>query len=108
MAAKRASGAAMPSWTCFHCGETFTDPEDARLHFGDNGMADAACQIDIKAFREMETLVARWWAEDGDADRALYRMQAEHTVALHRAEEKGYERGLRDQIVLVCGAEPLA
>jgi len=46
----------------------------------------------------METLLARYRAEDSDADRAMYRMQAEHTVALRREEEKGYLRGLVDQV----------
>ncbi len=86
------------SWTCFHCGETFTDREDAWLHFGDNCMSGAACQIDIKTVREMETLLARYQAEDSDVERAMYRMQAEHTVALRRAEEEGYRRGLVDQV----------
>ncbi len=84
-------------WTCFHCGEAF-GREDARLHFGDNGMSDAACQIDIKAVREMENLLARYRAEDSDKDRDMYRMQADHTVALRTAEEKGYRSGLVDQV----------
>ncbi len=85
-------------WRCFHCGETFVDLEAARLHFGDDGMADTACQITVVAVREMECLLARYRAEDSDTDRAIYRMQAEHTVALRRAEEDGYRRGLIDQV----------
>jgi hypothetical protein len=57
-------------WRCFHCDETFIDHEDALLHFGDGSMSDAACQIDIKAVREMERTLARYRAEDSDADRA--------------------------------------
>jgi hypothetical protein len=85
-------------WTCFHCGETFLEREDARLHFGDDYMSDAACQIDIKAVREMETLLARYRAEDSDKDRDYYRMRAEHTIALRVAEERGYRSGLVDQV----------
>jgi hypothetical protein len=85
-------------WKCFHCDEVFTDPEDARLHFGDDCMSDAACQISVTAVREMERQLARCRAEDGDKDRELYRMQAEHDVALRRVEEEGYRRGLIDQM----------
>ena len=84
-------------WRCFHCDEVFTDPEDARRHFGDD-LSDAACQIDASAVREMERELARYRAEDSDKDRDMYRMQAEHTVALRRAEEEGYRRGLIDQV----------
>jgi phage terminase large subunit GpA-like protein len=39
---------AMPkklSWTCFHCGETFTNEESARTHFGRTECDTAACVI---------------------------------------------------------------
>jgi hypothetical protein len=85
-------------WRCFHCDETFTDPEDARLHFGDDCMSDAACQFSAIAVREMETQLARYRAEDSDKDRDMYRMQADHTVALRKVEEQGYRRGLVDQV----------
>lgn len=84
------------SWRCFHCDETFTDREDALIHFGFNQMTDAACQIDIKAFREMEECQARHLAEDSDMDRAMHRMRAEHDAALRREEERGYAKGLQD------------
>jgi len=83
-------------WTCFHCGETFTDREKARLHFGNDEASATACQIDIKAFREMEKMAFRCRSEGSDTDRAMHRMSAEHEVALRREEEKGYARGLRD------------
>jgi hypothetical protein len=85
-------------WRCFHCDETFSDPEDARLHFGDNCLSDAACRIGAASVRELERQLARYRAEDSDADRAMYRMQADHAVALRREEEKGYRRGLIDQV----------
>lgn len=85
-------------WRCFHCDETFADPEDARLHFGDDCTSDAACQINPASVREMERLLARYRAEDGDKDREFYRLQAEHYAALRRVEEEGYRRGLVDQV----------
>jgi hypothetical protein len=86
------------SWRCFHCDEVFTDREEASLHFGNDCMSDAGCQISLSAVREMEQRLARYRVEDSDTDRAMYRMQAEHTVELRRAEEKGYRRGLVDQV----------
>jgi hypothetical protein len=85
-------------WRCFHCDEIFTDYEEALLHFGEDRTLDPACQIDVKILREMERQLARYRAEDLDKDRAFYRMQAEHTVALRKAEEEGYRRGLVDQV----------
>jgi hypothetical protein len=32
-------------WTCFHCGETFTDFARARDHFGANEFDEVACKI---------------------------------------------------------------
>lgn len=90
-------------WTCFFCGETFHTAAEARDHFGGEMISDAACRIKISeegglvmALRRAEAQLARYHAEDSDTDRAMYRMQAEHDAALRRAEEKGYERGLRD------------
>jgi hypothetical protein len=89
-------GSIIERWTCFHCGETFTDREAATLHFGRDEMAYAACQIDIAKYREMSELHERHLAEDSDADRRYYRQQSEHVIALQREEEKGYARGLAD------------
>jgi hypothetical protein len=35
-------------WTCFHCGDTFTTPEEAREHFGPTPEWDPLC-FDAKA-----------------------------------------------------------
>lgn len=83
-------------WTCFHCGETFTDVAAATEHFGFDECSSAACQIDVKAFREMEELLSRYRAEDSDLERELYKMTSDHDIAVRRAEETGYARGLRD------------
>ena len=91
-------------WTCFFCGETFRTPGAAELHFGAAPFAEAACRIKVEEFgllaalRKAEAELASYRAEDSDADRAMYRMQAEHAVALRREEEKGYARGLVDQV----------
>lgn len=89
--------AEVTEWRCFHCGGVFVDRDAALLHFGPSEVSDPICLVDAEAFREMEEAVARARAEDTDTDRAMYRMRAEHNVALRRAEEEGYAKGTRDE-----------
>jgi hypothetical protein len=93
-----AQAAAEPKseWRCFHCDESFTDEEQAALHFGTNQYHNPACQVDAKHLRELESELARYREEDTDLHRQIWRMQAEHHAALRREEEKGYARGLAD------------
>lgn len=84
------------TWKCFHCGETFSTQANAELHFGSTQYSQAACQIDVTKFREMEKLVARYQEEDTDLHREIYALQAKHHLNLQREEEKGYARGLND------------
>ena len=87
-------------WTCFHCGEhfapTFAGQQAARHHFGDSPTEQPACTIDARAFRAMQDLCARYQSEDTELHREIQRLQADHAVALRRAEEQGYARGLED------------
>lgn len=90
-------------WTCFHCGETFKTVGGARDHFGADPIADPACRIKVgeerglvMALRRAEEQLARYRAQDSDADREFYRIQADHAVALQRAEEAGFARGVAD------------
>lgn len=89
-------------WRCFYCDEVFTERAAAAIHFGTGGALrqdQPACRIDIAEYREMEEIVRRYADEDSDLHRAMYRMQSEHAVALRRAEEAGYARGLRDAVL---------
>lgn len=52
-------------WTCFHCGETFTDRHLARDHFGHYPSAYPACQLapehvrrELRLFRCQEGALA--------------------------------------------------
>ncbi len=90
-------------WTCFFCDETFTTPGEARDHFGNTPIATAGCRIKVgeerglqMALRRAEKELASYRAEDTEKDRAYYRMKSEHDLALRRAEEAGYARGLED------------
>lgn len=95
-------------WVCFHCGETFMHEVSAREHFGGSIDAIPGCRLRMRAGersllrrirwleRQYKTLRDRVASEDTDKDREIYAMQAAHTQALIREEEKGYARGLRD------------
>lgn len=87
-------------WTCFHCGThfagTFKGWQEALHHFGENVQGDAWCQYTAKQVRAMEALLRGYQQEDTPRDRYLHKIQAENAVALRRAEEEGYARGLRD------------
>lgn len=96
----------MSRWTCFHCGETFTNVGSARDHFGGSPMSDPGCFIRVQlgeerglqmALRKAEEELERYRAEDSDKDREIARMIGDHGPALRREEEKGYARGLRDE-----------
>lgn len=90
-------------WVCFFCGETLTTPGAARDHFGSTPLSIAACQIKageelglVMALRRAEDELRRYRDEDSDKDRQMAAMQSDHAKALGRAEELGYERGLKD------------
>ena len=90
-------------WVCFFCGECFTTFGAARDHFGANQFSDAACRIKVgeerglvMALRKAEAELERYRAEDSDAMRSIYAMEADYAVKLREAEENGYTRGLRD------------
>ncbi|MFC4255423.1 hypothetical protein GRI97_08280 [Altererythrobacter xixiisoli] len=98
---------AEPAWTCFHCGDTFTDPTAARLHFGRDERSEAACTIKAGAERSLlralrnaeqqaDDAVQAMHDESTDAARAYHQQRCRHADALIAAEELGYERGLAD------------
>jgi len=75
----------------------------ARDHFGADPFANPACRIKageerglVKALRDAEDELARYRLEDSNADRRYYAQRAEHAVALRRAEEDGYAKGVTD------------
>lgn len=50
MAAEIIGTYAMPAhgWTCFHCGETFTQPGRARDHFGEDPTKEPGCIMKVR------------------------------------------------------------
>ena len=94
-------------WTCFHCGETFTTPGQARNHFGFDPSCDPACRIKlgeerglVRQLREVERkyqdLLERICDEQFAVAREFYGLGSKHALELRGAEEQGYERGLAD------------
>jgi hypothetical protein len=98
-------------WTCFHCGEVFTDKAEARAHFGDSEMDFTGCQLNateggiLKLYREAVQELTRFRQEDNASFREFYALGADHSVALRREEERGYERGLADGRALSTAPE---
>lgn len=94
-------------WRCFHCGEAFTLTQKrwAALHFGKNETADPVCQMRVpgehsllEALRAAEEQISQYRAEDSDIMRAMHAMTADHAREVRRAEEDGYNRGVRDSM----------
>lgn len=112
--AAQAAAAGVPEgWRCFHCGEEFTDRESAALHFGTHERQEPACLIGVAKYRELEALQLRYAEEDAEVHRTMRRMESEHQLALRRAEEGGYAKGLRDAVAYPADAgsappQPLA
>ena len=97
-------------WCCFFCGDVFTNHYAARQHFGATQDSTPACRIkaaeggllrQMRAFEnQFRDLHAAQLEEDTELHRVIHRMEAEHALALRRAEEAGYTKGLHDGMAL--------
>jgi hypothetical protein len=72
-------------------------------HFGRDEGAEPVCLIRsagesalLTALREAQDELARYRSEDTDLMRAMWSMQSDHGAAIRRAEEDGYNKGVRD------------
>lgn len=95
-------------WTCFHCGDTFMDEGQARIHFGCDEGAIPGCILRmqpgehglLRKMRELEKQLAevtyQLFEQDSATDRYLANIESEHASAVTRAEEASYAKGLRD------------
>lgn len=91
-------------WTCFHCGETLYEVEEARLHFGNDICDEPGCIIKLrneendmlKIIRELLAEIDRYRLEDQPNMREYYTLGGEHQKKLMQVEEEGYEKGLKD------------
>lgn len=90
-------------WRCFHCDEVFTDPKAAANHFGvDHVGNETLCQMAqvdggiARVIADLAEELQRYRSEDNASYREFYALGADHSQALIREEQKGYDRGLAD------------
>jgi hypothetical protein len=89
-------------WRCFHCDEVFIRPACAAEHFGRDEGKTPACLLKsyeghlVTYIRELENQLEQYRSEDSHVMRSIYSMEADHCQALIRAEEVGYDKGVRD------------
>lgn len=94
-------------WRCFHCDEVFTDRREAALHFGASETQEPLCVInsltdgDIwRALRQAEDhaaeMLEQLHLENTEMYGSYQRLQSRYAQATIAAEQRGYEKGLRD------------
>jgi hypothetical protein len=97
-------------WRCFHCDAVFTNQRDASEHFGGHQGELAGCQIKghenalLRIIRDQQLELSVLRAEDGQFIRAMMSMQVDHAQAVRKAEEAGYDKGVRDMASKVGSA----
>lgn len=93
---------ARKQWRCFHCDEVFKSRCCAAKHFGSFDDSMPACMIAaheghlVAYIRKLEDNLASYRLEDSDVMRSLMTLEVYHRQALIRAEEDGYNKGVRD------------
>ena len=83
-------------WRCFHCDEVFTEHKAAQEHFGHSVLCVPVCQIYSTTIRNMEREIRDYRQEDTALHRQIENLKSEHAQAVRRAEELGYDRGIRE------------
>jgi hypothetical protein len=96
---------ARKQWRCFHCDQVFTNLRCATIHFGGDEAATCACVLSheqhlVDHIRDLEAQLDGYRAEDTKILRSIYTLEADHRQALIRAEEEGYNKGVRDMTPL--------
>lgn len=93
---------ARKQWRCFHCDEVFISFKCAAAHFGYDETKEPACQLKshdrhlVDYIRDLEGQLDSYRADDSHVMRSIYSLEADHRQALIRAEEAGYDKGVRD------------
>ena len=86
-------------WRCFHCDEVFTEKEAAEAHFGISECATPACKVSpdlAHVLRMQEEELYKHRQEQTEMGLLYYKFGAEHSTALRKAEQEGYDKGLAD------------
>ena len=55
------------AWTCFHCGDVFTDEDAAREHFGPDPWDKVYCRIRPEELEEYRALEVQFGPRFGDS-----------------------------------------
>ena len=97
---------AQKQWRCFHCDTVFRSAFEAGIHFGADCAVTCACVLPheqhlTEYIRDLEAQLDRYRAEDSDVMRSIMTLEADHRQALIRAEEDGYNKGVRDTTPIV-------
>lgn len=94
------NGVAGIPWRCFHCDETFIDPEAARTHFGATPESTPVCDVDPADLRAYETRLSKWAAdlehEQSRLDSHDAIWQSKLATAAREANETGYAKGVEE------------
>lgn len=93
------------SWRCFHCNQLFTNPRHAAEHFGASEASEPACKLGdnsglIALLRQQEKALASYRAEDNALLRGWNESESTWRDRVRRAEEVGYDRGVRDVLAM--------
>lgn len=83
-------------WRCFYCGDVFSTAETAEVHFGSFEGTRPICAVGAEHYREMEAQLRSYQAEIDPASKTFYALGAKHAGEVRRAEEEGYNKGVRD------------
>lgn len=89
--------AEMPiEWRCFHCGDVFTDRDEAREHFGETLDDEPICQVTAERYRAVERELQTFQNEADATSKTFYDIGHRAAIAERDAEQKGYDRGIAD------------
>jgi hypothetical protein len=88
-------------WRCFDCDAVFRSEYAAGIHFGADQSGTCACVLPheqhlVEHIRDLEGRLDSYRDDRDPVLRSIMALEGEHSRALQREEEKGYERGMRD------------
>lgn len=88
-------------WRCFHCDQVFRSEREAAIHFGSDEAATCACVLPheqhlVEHIRDLQRQLDDYRSESDNIMKSIVSLESEHQRALRRAEENGYDKGVRD------------
>lgn len=91
-------------WRCFHCDEVFTSVNTAAAHFGwaEHYLPGCVEKVNggefrlLRRVRELQDELAAFFSETDAVESYIHGLKADHAIALRKAEENGYNKGVQD------------